>query len=69
MSDPKLGMVEEVEVTISNTEWKECIFEYLNDLWNSGVTNMFGAAPYIQREFNVTREEARELLIEWMAQF
>ena len=26
-------------------------FDYLDALWESGVTNMYGAAPYLQQEF------------------
>ena len=42
------------------------VFEYLDRLRESGVTNMFGASPYVQEEFDITRKEARELLIKWM---
>lgn len=40
--------------------------EYLNDLRDSGVTNMFGAAPYLQAEFGLDKREAREVLANWM---
>jgi hypothetical protein len=42
------------------------VFEYLESLRESGITNMFGAAPYIERVFDVPRKEAVSLLIEWM---
>jgi hypothetical protein len=41
-------------------------FEYLEVLRKSGVTNMFGAAPYLQREFGLSRHEARDVLLKWM---
>lgn len=41
-------------------------FDYLNELRNSGTTNMFGSAPYLQDEFQLNREEARMIIIEWM---
>jgi hypothetical protein len=41
-------------------------FEYLNELRNSGTTNMFGAGPYLQDEFQLNREEARMIIVEWM---
>ena len=44
-------------------------FEYLEELRDSGVTNMFGAAPYLQREFNLSSKEARDILLKWMASF
>jgi hypothetical protein len=44
-------------------------FEYLEILRKSGVTNMFGAAPYLQQEFGLTRQDAREVLMAWMGSF
>ena len=46
-------------------EWYE-YYVYLEELRQSGVTNMFGAAPYLQEEFDLSRKEAREILINWM---
>ena len=45
---------------------KQEVFEYLEELRESGETNMFGAIPYIQEEFMMERKRAKELLIEWM---
>lgn len=42
------------------------VFEYLDRLRESGVTNMFGASPYIVEEFDISRKEASELLMKWM---
>ena len=44
-------------------------FSFLDVLRETGVTNMFGAAPYIVDQFGVTRTEAREILLAWMEQF
>jgi len=45
-------------------------FQFLDNLRKSGVTNMFGAAPYLQEAYpELTREEAREILIKWMQSF
>ena len=41
-------------------------FIYLNRLRESGDTNMFGAAPYLEMEFDLDRREARKVLMEWM---
>ena len=41
-------------------------FTYLDILRESGVTNMFGAVPYIVEEFGVTGAEAVVILSEWM---
>ena len=44
-------------------------FEYLNNLRESGVTNMYGAGPYLQQAFGLTKYEARDILIQWMESF
>ena len=43
--------------------------EYLDELRESGVTNMFGAAPFVEAEFSVSIKEAREILSYWMQTF
>jgi uncharacterized protein YciI len=40
--------------------------EYLIQLRDSGVTNMWGAKPYIEREFGVPNKVARAILLEWI---
>lgn len=43
---------------------------YLDVLRESGVVNMFGAAPYVQDEFpELTKDEARKVLTYWMQTF
>lgn len=49
-------------------EWNE-YYVYLEDLRQSGVTNMFGAAPYLQEEFGLNKKEAREILANWMTNY
>lgn len=44
----------------------EYYFEYLNNLRDSGVTNMFGAVPYLRAEFGLDRNTARQILATWM---
>ena len=53
-------------VTRKTTPLEREVCEYLNELRISGITNMFGAAPYIERVFDVPRKEAVSLLVEWM---
>lgn len=48
---------------------KEEVFEYLDGLRITGSTNMFGAGPYIVDAFNISKKEAKSLLIEWMDTF
>lgn len=43
--------------------------EFLDDLRESGETNMFGAGPYVQKEFGVDRGEARDIVLYWMETF
>lgn len=44
-------------------------FEFLDDLRESGETNMFGAAPWVQREFGLDRLKAKDVLVLWMETF
>ena len=43
--------------------------EYLDELRESGITNMFGARSYIEDEFDVSTREATEILSYWMKSF
>jgi len=43
--------------------------EFLDELRESGVTNMFGATPYITEEFGVGVNTARGMLQVWMNTF
>ena len=43
---------------------------FLDDLRESGETNMFGAAPYLREEFgDLTKDEARKITVYWMKTF
>jgi hypothetical protein len=55
---------------VETTETNETeLFEYLNELRESGATNMFGAGPYLVREFGLSKTEANKVLARWMASF
>ncbi len=41
-------------------------FDFLNRLRESGETNMFGAAAYLEYEFELTNREARQMVAKWM---
>ena len=45
------------------------VLEYLDDLRESGVTNMYGAGAYIREQFHVNKQEAHRLLKLWMDTF
>jgi len=42
---------------------------FLDVVRSSGVTNMFGAAPYIQKHFKTSKAESTAFLMEWMKTF
>lgn len=42
---------------------------YLDELRESGKTNMFGAGPFLEKEFILTKREARDVLLYWMNTF
>lgn len=45
--------------------------EYLDALRESGVTNMFGATPYLEKAFKPLKKDnkARDVLLYWMSSF
>ncbi len=43
--------------------------EFLDDLRESGVTNMFGAGQYVEEEFMLDHVEAGEIVAYWMDSF
>ena len=45
------------------------VLVYLDDLRESGVTNMFGAAPYLEEAFGFDEGQARAALVYWMETF
>lgn len=52
------------------TQLEKDVMEYLNELRSSGITNMFGARPYIQKEFpEISKSEATRILSLWMKNF
>jgi len=44
-------------------------YEYLNALRESGVVNMFGAGVYLQERFDLSRYDAKVILLAWMEQY
>jgi hypothetical protein len=64
-------MAESIELLIQNDEERD-VFEYLFELQDSGVTNMFGAAAYIIRHpkfSNITLVGAEDLVNKWMTNY
>ncbi len=48
---------------------KTDVYTFLDALRESGVTNMFGAAPYVQEEFGFKLQVAQNWLSSWMRDF
>lgn len=44
-------------------------FNYLDNLRESGVTNMWGAAAYLEEALDVPKQDAKKYLAHWMATF
>lgn len=42
---------------------------YLDELRESGETNMYGARPYLMEGFDLNKTDARVVLSYWMASF
>ena len=42
---------------------------YLENLRRSGETNMYGATPYLEAEFVLSKNEARLILADWMKNY
>jgi hypothetical protein len=51
------------------TKEEKVYFKYLDKLRESGVTNMYGAAPYLEDSFGMDSKEARGVLVKWMETF
>ena len=59
---------------MTETQRPECVkdehLEYLDELRESGATNMFGARPHLMEAFwELTEEEAGMILTYWMRTF
>ena len=42
---------------------------YLENLRKSGVVNMYGAVPYLQKTFDLSKDEATKILADWMKNY
>ena len=42
------------------------VFQFLDDLRESGITNMMGATPYLEEEFEFSRKDSKKWLLAWM---
>ena len=61
--DDKLKSLE--VVNFGSADNKEEIFDYLEELRLSGITNMYGAGSFLEQDFELEPPRASELLLEW----
>ena len=58
---------------MSNSERPEFVtdehLEYLDELRESGDTNMLGAGRYVEEEFELNQDTAGKILLYWMDTF
>ena len=47
-------------------DYQQEYFDFLDDLRESGRTNMFGAAPYLQEHFGISELEAKSVLLKYI---
>lgn len=45
------------------------MFDYLDMVRETGQINMFGAAPWLEKEYKISRQDARSVLSAWMKSF
>lgn len=65
MMSSKNQKIMKEELTLDQTE----VYEFLVTLRDSGVTNMWGASPYIEEYFECSEEESKYWLLEWIDSF
>ena len=54
---------------MTNDDYYSEYFDFLDNLRESGVTNMFGAVPYLMDEFVLDKDEALNILSRWMESY
>lgn len=63
-----MGKVEG-NVTSAGSQITEEHLVFLDNLKESGATNMWGAGTYVEEEFDVGRREANDIVGYWMKTF
>ena len=54
---------------VNDEFWRREVYLYLEQLRESGETNMFGAGVYLQKHFELPKEKAIMYLSDWMKQY
>ena len=61
-----IDKIEENDIDCQFDEMRDEVFEYLEELRESGETNMFGAHTYVMNDFEVSKFMAIKLVSAWM---
>ena len=61
-----IDKIEEYDIDCQFDEMRDEVFEYLEELRESGETNMFGAHTYVMNDFEVSKFMAIKLVSAWM---
>jgi hypothetical protein len=63
-------MFEEANKYPIKEEWEE-YYKFLEALRRTGVTNMWGAAQYLEevKEFKLTPDQAKDVLLSWITNY
>ena len=56
------------EINITEDQ-HEKYYVYLDNLRESGITNMYGAVPYLKKAFKIKEDIATTILSNWMRSF
>lgn len=51
-----------------NPEW-EIFYIFLEDLRQSGITNMYAASPYLVKHYDLEKKKANDVLRSWMKNY
>ena len=62
-------MIDKTNNVTANVMVNKEYFNFLFSLQESGKTNMFGATPYLQDRFEMSRKDASDILGYWMSNY
>ena len=54
---------------VNDEFWRNEVYLYLEQLRETGETNMFGAGVYLEKHFKLPKDKARMYLADWMKQY
>ena len=54
---------------VNDEFWRREVYLYLEQLRETGETNMFGAGVYLEKVFKLPKDKARMYLADWMKQY